>query len=612
MFARRPLTSGPESATLPAPSPLPMRSSLSWSVVGFFLLATFAWGQGKPGDGKDAKPMKPGEEKMSGKMEKTEAIDKNAPGKKGPAKIVEEARPARDPKPVAGAIDRYVDAALAAARLPVSPQADDAEFLRRVTLDIIGRVPTVDEATDFLQSTDPAKRARWVDELLTSPAYGEHFATMWRELMLPRDNGMKAPREEFTPWLAEQFSRDRGWDRIVTDMLTAEGRLRETPQAGFIMANTEEGEPKADLLADATGRLFWGVQLRCAECHDHPFANWKQADFWGTAAFFSRVRKGYADGKNPSGWTVTEAAPDEPVSQQFSKLMAAPDVRGPAIVIPVIAGKSAGKVVTAKFLGGPETGWSDAGPYRPRFAQWATSGQNPWFGLNTVNRLWAHFFTRGLVMPMDGLNGENQASHPEVLALLHKELVASGFDLKHVIRCLCASRAYQRSSHAVAGNERDEKLYSHRLVKVMRPEVVYSSISIALQPPGRKGGGKGLATDRAQPLPGVSREEFVRFFASRPDENEGSMVNQGIPQFLRLMNSPLLNATETLGARFAKMNASPDGTIGALYLAAYTRRPADAERRAAQEFLAAPGEARDATSGLLWALLNSSEFVTNH
>ena len=563
------------------------------------------------GQEKAAKPEKP----AAMKMEKLETFpDKSGkqPGK--PAqKIAEEIHPQRDFKPVSAAIDKEVDAVLASAHIPASPVADDAEFFRRVTLDIAGRIPTAEEAAAFFGSSDPERRAKWIDDLLRSASYGEHFATIWRELMLPRDNGMKGGRDLFIPWLTDEFNRNRGWDRIVAAMLTVEGKLREMPQSGFIMANTDNGEPQPNLLADATGRLFWGVQLRCAECHDHPFANWKQEDFWGTAAFFRRLRKGNSEGKNPSGWTLTESEPDEQATKQMQKVWTAPGTAGPAILIPGAAGKASGKTMKAKFLGGKETGWTDAGPFRERFAQWAVSAQNPWFTANTVNRLWAHFFTRGLVMPMDGFNGENQPSHPQLLTALRQELADSGFDVKHLIRCVCNSRAYQRSSRPIAGNERDEKLFSHRLVKVMRPEMLYDSISAALQPPGRKGSkdGKGMTIERAQPLPGISREEFVRFFGSRPDENEGSIVNQGIPQFLRLMNGPLLNVAENFPARSSAKNPAASDPVDAIFLTAYSRKPTDGERRAVASFTAS-ADGQDTPSALLWTLLNSAEFVTNH
>jgi hypothetical protein len=586
-----------------------MRFVLSSSVAAVIFMCTIALGiEPGPGGGK----MLDDGSKMDGKMESAGAFHKAGQVENPAHELVEEVRPLREVSSIAAALDQKVDSTLVTAHIPASPEADDAEFFRRVTLDIIGRVPTSEEAVAFLASNDSEKRAHLIDALLASPSYGEHFATIWRELIAPRDNGVKGGRDVFSPWLAEQFNRNRGWDHIVTDMLVVEGKIRDLPQSGFIMANSDNLEPQPNLLADATARLFLGVQLRCAECHDHPFAKWKQADFWGIAAFFSRLRKGYSDGKNPNGWTLTEVPPDEPVSQQFTKVWAAQDVVGPAIVVQTAAGQVGGKVVRAKFLEGNEAGWTDGGPFRERFAQWATSGRNPRFAVNAVNRLWAHFFTRGLVTPLDGLNGDYQASHPEVLALLSGELVNSQFDIKHLIRCICNSRAYQRTSRTVAGNERDEKCFSHRRVTLMRPEELYDSVSVVLQPPGRKGGAKSTSFERAQLLPGLPREEFVRFFTSRADENEGSKVNQGIPQFLRLMNGPLLNATGMVSRRFAKLSDGSNETLDTVYLAAYARRPTKEERRLVEQVLVAPNEERVNTDSLLWTLLNSAEFVTNH
>ncbi|MDQ3625263.1 MAG: DUF1553 domain-containing protein, partial [Verrucomicrobiota bacterium] len=266
----------------------------------------------------------------------------------------------------------------------------------------------------------------------------------------------------------------------------------------------------------------------------------------------------------------------------------------------------------AKYLGGDETGWIDEGPFRERFAQWAAGANNPWFAANAANRLWAHFFCRGLVTPLDGFHEENPPSHPELLGFLARELTESGFDLKHAIRAICHSRAYRRGSRPVAGSDRDEKWFSHRAVKVMRPEMLYDSLSVALQPPTRKSGSKPAAVvDRAQPLPGMSRDEFVRFFSSRPDENEGSMVNQGIPQFLSLMNGPLVKQAGA-GNRFLQKSAAAGDMIDALYITAYARRPTGEERRLVSDYVAAHGDPRDACDGLLWALLNSAEFVMNH
>jgi hypothetical protein len=528
---------------------------------------------------------------------------------------------AGDAPDVAAAIDRLIDARLASAGIPASPPADDAEFLRRATLDVLGRVPTYDETVAFLADEHSHKRSRLVDRLLADPAYGEHQATIWRELIVPRDAASaKTVREPFTPWLAEQFNRSRGWDAIVSDLITASGNIRDNPQAGFILANSDSFDPQPNLLADATARLFWGVQLRCAECHDHPFAPWKQTEFWATAAFFSRLRRGYTDGKNPTGFTFTETPPDDPVSLKFTKLMAAPNIDGPAIIVPETGGKLAGQAIQARFLGSDELAWTDGGPYRERFAAWATSSEHPYFAANAANRLWAQFMGRGLVQPVDGFHAGNPPSHPEVLEFLARELVAADFDLRHVIQIMGSTRAYQRTSRPIAGNRDDTVLFSHMMVKPLRPEMLYDSLSVVLypvpsksgskQPPGKQQQGKPAVTPRPQALPDISRAEFVRLFGTRPDENEGSIVNSGVPQFLRLLNGELLNG-DTPRIKLVLQGDSA-AAIESLYLAALSRQPTAEELELATEFVADSSDRQEGYRGVLWALVNSAEFVLNH
>lgn len=284
----------------------------------------------------------------------------------------------------------------------------------------------------------------------------------------------------------------------------------------------------------------------------------------------------------------------------------------PAILVPATGGKLAGKAVSARFLAAGEPGWTDDGPLRPRFARWATSADNRLFARNAVNRLWAHFFGRGLVHPLDESHEGNPPSHPEVLDLLANELAAADFDLKHLIRVICHTRAYQRTSRPVPGNEADAKLLSHMTVKPMRPEMLHDALSIVLAPPMPKPGAKPGGVQQLQPLAGVSREEFVRFFGVRPGEAESAAVNQGILQVLRMMNGPLLNGDVPILARLAKSRVAPDEAIETLYLAAYSRRPTSAELQAMTDFVALHAPPEDAYPGILWALLNSSEFSLNH
>ena len=519
----------------------------------------------------------------------------------------------KGPQRTANEIDRLIDRDLAAAGVPASPPADDGEFLRRATLDITGRIPTYDETLAFLESGDPHKRQAAVDRLLESPAYGLHFATIWNELIVPRDKGStKTARDPFTPWLADQFNRGRGWDAIVRELLTAEGKIRDNPSTGYIAANCENFDPQPNLLADSTARLFLGIQLRCAECHDHPFAPWKQGDFWGVAAYFSRLRRGYLDGKNPTGWTFTESLPEDETNRKFSTTIAAPDVAGAALVVPETGGKLARHVVRARFLNGAGEAEGGEQPFRPQLAALVASRENPWFAANAANRLWAKLFGRGLIEPLDSFSADNSPENNELLVLLARELADSGFDLKHVIRVIANTRAYQRTSRALPGNKDDRERHSHMAVKPMRPEMLYDSLSILLYPPMPKAGGKPQPLGQPQAIPQNPRDEFVRAFAMRPDDTVGSEVNTGLPQFLKLLNGDLLSRESPGQTRLLKGQAEPQEAIDAIYLATLARLPMAEERRWMLDYVAGSESQRDGLGGVLWTLVNSGEFVLNH
>lgn len=525
-----------------------------------------------------------------------------------PPPAAEEPRPpARDPLPTATAVDREVDRLLAEAKVLASPPADDAEFLRRVTLDITGRIPTYEQAVAFLDSKDPDKRRKLIDGLLASPAYGQHFGAVWRNLMVRRDagNGKKGP-DTFTPWLDEQFNRSRGWDAIVRDLLTAEGEVARNPQAGFILANSEGQQPQPNLLAAATARLFLGVQLQCAECHNHPFAPWKQADFWGTAAFFSRVGNG---GKKGPPFVLTEAAEADAQAVKGKGGPNVPTAPGAAIAVPNSAGKAAGQIVRAKFLDGPEPALGDTGPYRPHLAAWVTSAENPYFANAAANRLWAHFFGRGLVHTVDNFHEGNPPSHPALLQLLADEFRASGHDWKHLIRCVCNSQAYQRTSRPLPENEADKELFSHMTVKVMSPGVFYDALSAAMATDPVAGPKTGRPGTKANL---ESRDQFVSFFSTQGDDAEAGEFGHGIPQFLQLMNAPQFNRGAPVVDRLARAGASREQVIEGLYLATLSRRPTAQEVALMADYVARRPDAGKAYAGVLWILLNSSEFVLNH
>jgi hypothetical protein len=500
---------------------------------------------------------------------------------------------AHDPLTVAAAIDREIDAALTAARVPASPPADDAEFLRRVTLDLTGRIPTLERTIAFLDDKDPKKRSRLIDDLLASRDYGQHFGTVWRNRLAPPSPVNNKPqRDVFAPWLADQFNRDRGWHEIVTDLLTVEGDVAKHPQSAFLIANSEGFRPQPGLVAASSARMFLGVQLQCAECHDHPFAPWKQRDFWAVAAFFNRLGNGGK--KGPPFFLTEEPAPGA----------------GPApaaITLPSGAGKAAGQVVKARFLGGDEPALRDSGPLRPAFASWLTAPENRFFAPALANRTWSQFFGRGLVNPADDFRDDNPPSHPELLRLLADECRASDFDLKHFARCVCNSKAYQRTSRPVTGNERDAQLYSHSAVRPLSPEAFYDSLTVLYAP---HKSGKFAGGGQAPKL--EPRDEFVRFFRAQGEAAAEGGLNPGIPQFLRRLNGETFNQGSPLTAYLVQRDVPRKEAIELLYLAALSRRPGADEVGLMTGYLDRRPGAAEGYAGVVWILLNTGEFVLNH
>ena len=530
------------------------------------------------------------------------------PGAEGPAAAPRKPRapagPVRDPSPTAIIIDTEIDKNLAKLKIPASPPADDAEFLRRVTLDLTGRIPTYQQTIAFLDSKDPNKRRKLIDELLNSDEYGDHLANIWRNLLTGRTvaagekGGVNS--ELLRPWLSEQFNDNRGWNAIVADLLTAEGTPRDNPATTFLMAQAENGRPQPNKVTGAVGSLFWGMNLRCAECHKHPFANWKQDDFWGTAAFFGKLQYGGKGGPPTLAESLIAGA-----SNKEKGAPPAPMVRGAAIVIPSTSGKAAGQVVKARFLGGNEPTLNEEEPFRPRFAEWATASSNPYFAKSMVNRMWAHFFGHGFVNPLDAFD-TGSPSHPELIDQLAKEFAASGFDLKHLARCITTSKAYQRTSRPVSGNENDTTAFSHVGVKALTPEVLYDALGMigkesASPVKGGKGGG-----DRME-----SREVFLRSFRVDDDASATDYI-QGIPQLLRMMNASSPNRGAAVVESLLSSKTSRSDAISTLYLTVLSRRPSAEEVELMSGYLSRRKDDREGYRGVIWILLNSSEFALNH
>ncbi len=488
-------------------------------------------------------------------------------------------------------IDTRINEQLAAEGIKASPLAGDAEFLRRVYLDITGVIPPADKATAFLASKDPNKRAKVIDELLASPQYGRHMADVWQALLFPHNSDNRRLSESpLVDWLRKGFNENKPWDQFVSELITASGPVDKNGAVTFFLAN-----PTPDKLTDLTSKLFMGVQLQCAQCHNHPFTKWKQTEYWGMAAFFTKVK---ANGRpNAAAKNGTVLAVSEEGKGRRTKL------------------PESAKVVPAKFFQGEQPSLSANEPYRPVLARWLTSADNPFFARAMVNRMWGQFFGRGFINPVDNMTEDNTASHPELLKELAEQFAANGFDLKDLIRAICTSQTYQRSSKPAAGNDKDTTLFSHMAVKPLSPEQLYDSLKLVLGEPARApkaGPGRKGAANQPRGAGANPRNQFVTFF--QVDESVDQTEYQaGIPQALRLMNSGEFNTERAaVLARVEKPGQMPAVVIQQLYLATLTRRPTPAEAQRLTGYVAKTHDRHKAYSDILWALLNSSEFALNH
>lgn len=483
-------------------------------------------------------------------------------------------------------VDRQISSRLSAEKIPASPRSSDAEFLRRVYLDLVGVIPPREKVAAFLDSNDPRKRSKLIDELLANPGFGRHLADIWDNLLFQRTTDNRAIRvEPLTEWLAEKFNANTPWNTLVTELLTAKGTQEENGATTFFLATQS-----ADKMLDSVSRLFMGVRLECAQCHNHPFTGWKQTEYWGMAAFFMKVR---IDG-NPRA--MKDAAKTPSVNESN---------RGRQRNL-----SESAKVVPPKFFQGEVADVRTAAELRPVLAQWLTRPDNKFFAKAFVNRVWSQLFGVGLVEPVDDMNEEREPTHPELLDALAQHFATSGFDIKALYRAICQSEAYQRTSRPVPGNESDNRLFARMNVKVFTPEQLYDSLAAVL---GEPNAGRNAQRPAANPMrqPASPREQFVNFFAVGEDA-KATDYDAGIPQALRLMNHPYTNRTAEAAARQLTKGQPKARAVESLYLATLSRRPTPAESARLLKHLDKAESPEVGYADILWALLNSSEFTLNH
>ncbi|AGA27208.1 DUF1549 domain-containing protein [Singulisphaera acidiphila] len=497
-------------------------------------------------------------------------------------------------------LDKMIREAWDAASIKPSKDCTDEEYLRRAYLDVLGRIPTVEEATSFLHSKEKGKRAKLVEYLLKHEDFAKDFANQWTVILTGRKRQERMVlRGELTSWLRQQINADRPWNEIAFDLITAKGSNKENGAVNFPISHLEmEAVP----LTSVTTRVFLGQQIQCTQCHDHPSNDWKQADFWGINAFYKGLKFREVRKPDASGAEVIDhlELTDEP-TDAFASFDKRNGLMG---------------VAFPRFLDGRKISQATDVDRRVELGKFITDPKNENFSQAFVNRMWGHFLGRGFVNPVDDFGAHNPASHPELLAALGKDFAASGHDIKTLIRWIMNSQAYHLSSMMTKGNEKDETLFSHMALKPMVPEQLFDSLLTATAA-HKTEGAANLDRQRDQWL-----GQFVFAFGNDEGE-EGTSFNGTIPQALMMMNGNLMERAvggkpgsflDDLKVRAVSQRkmAPPIFMVNNLFLAALSRYPTRGEMTAASAVLTSNPDTVYVLEDLFWALLNSNEFILNH
>ncbi|MGE0757281.1 MAG: DUF1549 and DUF1553 domain-containing protein [Pirellulaceae bacterium] len=492
---------------------------------------------------------------------------------------------AREPVDLSGErrsnfIDEEVLKTLAVLRIPVSPEVDDATFLRRLRLDLTGRLPSLEEVHELTADGRPGRREEWIDRLLRSDDFVEYWT--YRLMLLLRVRPPPNDRDSarvYRDWLRDQLQRRTPLNEVAHELLTATGDTQEVGAANFARSVLD-----ARAHAELVSQVFLGVRLQCANCHNHPLDRWTQDDYHGLAAIFSRLDRG-------------------PVVRLAS--------RGG------VTNPRTGEPAIERLPGGPELP-PDA-DHRRQFADWLTRPDNDYFARALVNRLWRGMFGRGLVEPVDDLRDTNPATHPELLNALAKDFVDHGFDLRHTLRRIASSATYQRSSVSLPGNASDDRFYSRAYRRPMEPEVLADALADVTglaDNYGDEPNGTRAITLFDPRTPAESLDVLGR--CSRAASCDEVEVSGSLPAKLHQLNGGLINRKITareghLHLRL-RSGASHEEVLVEFYERALGRTPRPAETAFWHEQLTSepPDRRTELLEDIVWGLLSCSEFCLNH
>jgi len=496
-------------------------------------------------------------------------------------------------------IDDLVLRKLEALRIQPSGQAGDYAFIRRAFLDAMGVLPTPEEVERFAADPDPGKRAKLVEEILTREEFVDYWAYKWSDLLLVSSRRLRSNAMwSYYNWIRASVASNKPWDQFARDILVSSGNSRENGALNYFVLHKNPIE-----LSENVTKAFLGLGITCARCHNHPLEKWTQRDYYQMANLFSRISlKNGAE----AGDTIVYSSPTGEV------------------ILPRL-----GKPLAPRPLDGKPLDFNDPKDRRRHLAEWLASAENPYFARSLVNRVWQNFLGRGLVEPADDVRATNPASNEELFAALTKDFTDHNFDVKRLIRAIMNSAAYQRSSATTAANEKDEKYYSHYILKRLPAEVILDSIAqvtrVATRFEGYPAGTRALQLPDSQ-----VNSYFLTVFGRPPRTLSDSAERQHEPtitQALHVINGETLN--QMLSSKdgtiemFLKLGLSDGKALEHLYLAAFSRPPTAQERA---DILAALAEARVATAkdplekeprrkpleDLMWAMLTGKEFLFNH
>lgn len=492
------------------------------------------------------------------------------------------------PPPITGNyIDQLVGDKLLKLRILPSELCSDEEFLRRATIDIAGMLPTEEEYREFLADAAADKRARLIDRLLARKEFSEIWAMKWSQWLMVKSSPQVSYKSMFlySNWLTDKIARNEPLDQVVRELLSATGGTFTSPATNFYQVERDTLKT-----AENVAQVFMGFRTQCAQCHNHPFDRWTMDDYYSFAAFFAQI--GRKQGEDYRETIVFNSGGGE--------------VRHPL----------GGRPMPPKFLGGdqPDVKGQDR---RQILAQWLTSPENPYFATNIANRVWAHFFGRGIVEEVDDVRVSNPPSNPELLAALGKKLVDYQYDFKGLVRDICNSHAYQRSFLRNASNETDESNFAHANVRRIPAEMLLDCLNQVTQT-REKFRGLPLGARATQIADGETSTYFLTTFGRAKRETVCACEATTAPtlsQALHLLNGQAVQGKIAQGAVVKKLldqGQTPAQVIESLYIRALGRKPVADEQEKLLALVAAAENPQAGLEDVFWAVLNSREFLFNH